>query len=246
MADAENGTRYADLLRLLRQFAQRCAWAAIALDAEADAVAFSTAVRLRGEAEAAWQAAGQARAAAEAAAHQFSLHDELPLDVAAVYGAVLDLPATDAQLSNALARFEAIVELGGGVASPDNAGLAGPMLEAHGGASPEAAAALTRAFVARTQDPPTPEELAGLHAQAVAIARQDEQAAAASEEQHAEALRLAALAVLLTRASRQRADPAPAPLPPPTPSGSDLLEIAQRESLGQHRSVPGVSESQEQ
>ncbi|MGW1365355.1 hypothetical protein ACWCQP_49580, partial [Streptomyces chartreusis] len=140
---------------------------------------------------------------------------------------------------------EAIVELGGGVASPDHAGLAGPMLDAHGGASPEAAAALTRALVVRSQDPPTPEEPAGLHAQAVAIARQEEQAAAASKEQHAEALRLAALAVLLTRASRQRADPAPALLPAPTPSGSDLLEIAQRESLGQHRSVPGVSESQE-
>ncbi|MGW6795307.1 hypothetical protein [Streptomyces chartreusis] len=120
--------------------------------------------------------------------------------------------------------------------------MAGPMLASQGGASPEAAAALTRAFVARNQDPTAP----SLHAEAVAVLHYEEQAAAGSEEQEAEALRLAALAVQLTRVSRQRADPAPAPRPPPPPSGSDLLEIAQRESLGQHRGEPGVFESQEQ
>ncbi|QKZ18829.1 hypothetical protein [Streptomyces chartreusis] len=246
MADAENGTRYKDLLCLLRQFAQCCAWAAIALDAEADAVAFSTAVRLRGEAEAAWQAAGQARAAAEAAAHQFSLHDELPLNVAAVYGAVLDLPATDAHLANALVRFEAMIELGGGGASPDNAGLAGPMLAPHGGATPAAAAAFARAFVARSQDPPTPEELASLHAEAVVVLHHEEQPADASAEQHAEALRLAALAVELTRARRERDNRRPAPVPPPQSTGLGMLDVAHRESLSQHRPERGVAESQEQ
>lgn len=241
MADAENGTRYADLLRLLREFARRCVWAAMALDAEADVVALGLAARLRGEAEAAWQAAGQARAAAEAAAHQFSLHDELPLDVAAVYGAVLDLPATDAQLANALTRFEAMVKLGGGVASPDAAGLAGPMLAAYGGATPEAAAALTRALVLRSENPPTLEEMAALHAAAVEALRQQAAAEIAAAARHAEAMRLAALFIVMVQVRHWQRSTRQQTVPLRTSARPDPREVAQRESLGQHR--PHLSES---
>ncbi|MFE6946444.1 hypothetical protein [Streptomyces chartreusis] len=61
--------------------------------------------------------------------------------------------------------------------------MTGPMVASHGDASPEAAAALTRAFMARSQDPPTPEELASLHAEAVAVLLHEEQPADASAEQ---------------------------------------------------------------
>ncbi|MFI1204826.1 hypothetical protein ACH4VR_36260 [Streptomyces sp. NPDC020883] len=99
--------RYAALLERLREFTQRCTVAALALDVEADALTGDSAAAIRAEAEAAWRAASQARATAEAAADLFARHHTLPAEVASVYAAVLDLPRTDTELAHALHRFEA-------------------------------------------------------------------------------------------------------------------------------------------
>ncbi|MFF3786241.1 hypothetical protein [Streptomyces sp. NPDC001933] len=249
MTDAEQARRYTDLLRLLREFAQRCAWAAMVRDAEADVAEPGRAGRLRSEAEAAWQAAGQARAAAEAAAHQFTLHGELPPDVAAVYGAVLDLPATDTELANVLAHVETMVTLARGKTSPETAGVADPLPAVHAGATPEEVAALTWAMMALRDNPSNPEVLAALYIEAIAALRQGRQTAAVNrDEQHEQKLRLAALAVAMAvaRAQRFRTLPPARPAVARQPMGLHPIEEAQRESLGQHRTPLDGHEGQEQ
>lgn len=57
MAAAENGTQCVGPRASTTKCAQHCATAASVLDAEADDAASSTTERMRGEAEASWQAA---------------------------------------------------------------------------------------------------------------------------------------------------------------------------------------------
>ncbi|GGV56574.1 hypothetical protein [Streptomyces spectabilis] len=94
-----------DLRQRLRQLAQRCAWAALALDAEADLITLRLAIRLTmdREAQAAWQAAALARAAAGTVTRALAEHvdAQLAIDVAAACNAVLKLPLTDPEVMSA-------------------------------------------------------------------------------------------------------------------------------------------------
>ncbi|GAA1193702.1 hypothetical protein [Streptomyces rhizosphaericus] len=161
------GAEWRRLQERLRAFALRCSGAALALDAEADACDREPATWMRREAEAAWRAAGLARAWTEAAVAYASAHERFPAELIERYGAILGLPALQEDLAQALARFDALTELGGGVASADAAGLTGPLLAARGGATPQAAIALRRELERRQLEPATGDQLAAVHAQAL-------------------------------------------------------------------------------
>ncbi|MFE0061853.1 hypothetical protein [Streptomyces sp. NPDC059003] len=229
-----------DLLRLLREMARRCTRAALALDAQAAALAFDAEVRpqLEAEAQAAWQAGLLARAVAAAAAHQLDVDDQgagLDAGIIGMCRTTLNLPATNQDLTSALARLETIEQHGGGVGALDAARNAGQSLTEQNGVAPELDAILDQTLAERLQELPFPDEHAAPRARAPAMS--DGEVPVPGVD-HVDGMHLGAWALGLIQVSRQRllltaAAPAHRQLP-----GMNVLDVAQWEALGLHELVP--------